>query len=133
MGSLEFISQKNLSSAENVKNILLEQDEKINKINLDLKNINNSIIESKNIYSLITSWFWWIIPNKVKNYLYEDIDNLKEIPIDNSQIIYSDDILDTLNNLKKTSFEIGILLDIQNENLNKINKDFNKINKKVSL
>ena len=133
MGSLEFISQKNLSSAENVKNILLEQDEKINKINLDLKNINNSIIESKNIYSSITSWFWWIIPNKVKNYLYEDIDNLKEIPIDNSQIIYSDDILDTLNNLKKTSCEIGILLDIQNENLNKINKDFNKINKKVSL
>jgi hypothetical protein len=133
MNSLEFISQKNLSSAENIKNILLEQDEKINKINYDLKNINDTIIISKNIYSSITSWFWWIIPYKVKNYFYEDIDNLNATPINSSQIIYNDDILDNLNNLKNTSIEIGLLLDTQNENLNKINLGLDKINKKVAL
>lgn len=133
MGSLEFISQKNLSSAENVKNILLEQDEKINKINSDLKNINTSIIESKNIYNSITSWFWWFIPHKVQNYFYKDIDNLNVIPVNNSEIIYNDDVLNNLNNLKKTSIDIGILLDTHNENLNKINGNFDNINKNISF
>ena len=67
------------------------------------------------------------------NYFYEDIDNLNSTPINSSQVIYNGDILDNLNNLKNTSIEIGVLLDTQNENLNKINSDFDKINKKVTL
>lgn len=128
MNSLEFISQKNLSNAENVKNILLQQDEKINKINDDLKNINNNIILSNNMYSSITSWFWWLVPNKIKNYFYIDINDLEKININKSQEIYSDDILNNLHNLKNTSIEIGVLLDTQIQNLNKITSSIDKIN-----
>jgi len=128
MNSLEFISQKNLSNAENVKNILFVQDEKINKINGNLKNINDNIILSNNIYSSITSWFWWVVPNKIKNYFYTDIGDIEKININNSSTIYSDDILDNLHNLKNTSIEIGTLLDTQNKNLNKISYDIDKIN-----
>jgi len=128
MNSLEFISQKNLSNAENVKNILFVQDEKINKINGNLKNINDNIILSNNIYSSITSWFWWVVPNKIKNYFYTDIGDIEKININDSSTIYSDDILDNLHNLKNTSIEIGTLLDTQNKNLNKISYDIDKIN-----
>jgi hypothetical protein len=123
------MSQKNLNNASNVKNILLEQNDKINKINEKNNNVNEDLFIQKNKYNSLTSWIWWFIPLYIQNYFKTNKQDIIEIEIENENkndkknIVMSDDILDNIIELKTTSIEIGKILDKQNKNLSIINNN----------
>lgn len=126
MNSNIFMSEKNLNNASNVKNILLEQNDKINKINKKINTVNEDLFIQNNKYNSLTSWILWIIPLSIQNYFFkqpiENIENIYDINIKND-IDISDDVLDNITELKATSIEIGEILDKQNQNLNIINNN----------
>ena len=125
MNSNIFMSQKNLNNASNVKNILLEQNDKINKINEQNNNVNEDLFIQKNKYNSLTSWIWWFIPLYIQNYFKSNMQNIDENEDENDKknILMSNDILDNIIELKTTSIEIGKILDKQNKNLSIINNN----------
>lgn len=132
MNDLTFITEKNLLSAEKVKNILLEQDDKINKINMCLQTINSDITISNNLYNSMTSWFYWLIPLRIKNHFTQSITEIPLSESTNIQYKHSDDVINNLNMLKKSSIQIGAILDNQNNNLDIIKANMKYVVDKIN-
>jgi len=138
-----------IDKGNNIISELAEQDQKIDKINSNLNEIDDNITWSQYIITIISSYFsfLWISPPKffykkkdTRNNLLgysESDDEIKEIdPLDDN------DILEKVKKVKNIALTIGIELDDQNLKLNtnnekidntsiKLEKQTDKINKLI--